>query len=172
MEYLHGGKKHRVLVNNEVLLSAGAVKSPQILMVSGIGPKAQLDKFGIQTIQDLPAVGQHMKDHIGLHCRFSMNQSTGVEMDKYTSFVGFLHMRFEYLIKGSGTLVIFQRCYTVIMTSFILGPLAMPPLDYLGFIKSRIVESKVPDLQLYIMAVDPFVEDFPKYPNFGDDVMD
>ncbi len=48
----------------EVLLSAGALQSPQLLMLSGIGPGAQLQRHGIATVHDLPGVGQHLHDHV------------------------------------------------------------------------------------------------------------
>ncbi|KAI1761308.1 GMC oxidoreductase [Hypoxylon sp. FL1150] len=47
----------------EVILSAGALNDPRILMHSGIGPKAQLEEFGIPVVQDVPAIGQGLKDH-------------------------------------------------------------------------------------------------------------
>ena len=48
----------------EVILSAGAFQSPQLLMISGIGPAATLDSFGIPVVADRPGVGQNMSDHI------------------------------------------------------------------------------------------------------------
>ncbi|KAG5641874.1 hypothetical protein DXG03_004014 [Asterophora parasitica] len=50
--------------NREVILSAGAVKSPQILELSGIGDKAILDNFDIKTILDIPEVGENLQDHL------------------------------------------------------------------------------------------------------------
>jgi len=50
----------------EVILSAGPINSPQLLTLSGIGPKDHLKYHGIPVIQDLPAVGQHLEDHCGL----------------------------------------------------------------------------------------------------------
>lgn len=53
-----------VRARKEVILSAGAFQSPQLLMVSGIGPKDELEKFGIPVIKNLPGVGQGMQDHV------------------------------------------------------------------------------------------------------------
>lgn len=50
--------------SKEVIVSAGAFHSPQLLMVSGVGPKETLDKFDIDIIADRPGVGQNMWDHI------------------------------------------------------------------------------------------------------------
>ena len=58
------GVSYTLTVNKEVILSAGAFQSPQLLMVSGIGPSSQLSKLNIPIIVDLPGVGQNMQDHI------------------------------------------------------------------------------------------------------------
>ena len=55
---------------NEIILSAGAIASPQLLMLSGIGPKAHLDSLGIPVVQDLQGVGQNMKNHPSASIRF------------------------------------------------------------------------------------------------------
>lgn len=49
----------------EVILSAGPINSPQLLMLSGIGPKEHLEKLGIPVIHDSPSIGQHLHDHYG-----------------------------------------------------------------------------------------------------------
>src|SRR5439155_695690 len=54
----------RVRARREVLLCAGALQSPQILMLSGIGPAAHLRAHGIDVVHDLPGVGQNLHDHI------------------------------------------------------------------------------------------------------------
>ena len=46
-----------------MLLCAGALQSPQLLMLSGIGPGAQLQRHGIAVVHDLPGVGRHLHDH-------------------------------------------------------------------------------------------------------------
>ena len=58
------GISYNLAANKEVIVSAGAFQSPQLLMVSGIGPSAQLSKFNIPVISDLEGVGQGMQDHI------------------------------------------------------------------------------------------------------------
>lgn len=63
VEYRQGGQLHQVQAAREVLLSAGALLSPQLLMLSGIGPGAQLQRHGIAVQHDLPGVGQHLHDH-------------------------------------------------------------------------------------------------------------
>jgi choline dehydrogenase len=55
---------HTPLDKKEVIVSAGMFQSPQLLIVSGIGPAAQLQKFNIPVITDRPRVGQGMQDHI------------------------------------------------------------------------------------------------------------
>ena len=63
------GERHSVRVNKEVILSAGAVGSPQVLMVSGVGPKDVLEAANVPVQLELPGVGQHLQDHL---VRFSL----------------------------------------------------------------------------------------------------
>lgn len=55
--------EYTVKADREVIVSAGAVHSPQILQLSGIGPKTLLESAGIDTVLDLPGVGQNFQDH-------------------------------------------------------------------------------------------------------------
>lgn len=61
--YVHGGQEHVVRVDREVLLSGGAVNSPQVLMLSGIGPAEHLREHGIDVVASLPGVGSNLHDH-------------------------------------------------------------------------------------------------------------
>ncbi|MCG8594123.1 MAG: GMC family oxidoreductase N-terminal domain-containing protein [Kiloniellales bacterium] len=61
--YLHDGQPHTVYADREVILSAGAIDSPRLLMLSGIGPAEDLGRVGIEAVADLP-VGQGLQDHI------------------------------------------------------------------------------------------------------------
>ncbi len=64
VEYRQGGKLQTIKAQREVLLCAGALQSPQVLMLSGIGPGAQLQQHGIATVHDLPGVGENLHDHV------------------------------------------------------------------------------------------------------------
>jgi len=63
---LRNGEETQVMARNEVILSAGSVQSPQILLLSGIGPKEELKKHHIQQIVDLP-VGLNLQDHVSIY---------------------------------------------------------------------------------------------------------
>ncbi|HKK86724.1 MAG TPA: GMC family oxidoreductase N-terminal domain-containing protein, partial [Roseovarius sp.] len=58
------GQEHVVKANAEVILSSGAIGSPHLMMVSGLGEAAQLKEHGIEVLQDMPAVGKNMQDHL------------------------------------------------------------------------------------------------------------
>jgi choline dehydrogenase-like flavoprotein len=60
------GQMHELQAKREVIVSAGALQSPQLLMLSGIGPKDVLQKHGIRVVQDTPGVGQNLQDHIDI----------------------------------------------------------------------------------------------------------
>ncbi|WP_227979474.1 GMC family oxidoreductase [Nocardia spumae] len=61
--YRRHGSEHTVYAEAEILLSGGAINSPQLLMLSGVGPAAHLREFGIDVVADLPGVGENLHDH-------------------------------------------------------------------------------------------------------------
>ena len=61
--FKHKGRLHSVKANKEVILSGGAINSPHLLMLSGIGPSKHLKEHGIDIHADLPGVGQNLQDH-------------------------------------------------------------------------------------------------------------
>ncbi|MBH27282.1 MAG: mycofactocin system GMC family oxidoreductase MftG [Chloroflexi bacterium] len=68
-----------VVEGKEIILSAGAIGSPQLLMLSGIGPKDHLDEFGINCILDSPGVGQNLSDHPLSHIRWATKPEVELE---------------------------------------------------------------------------------------------
>lgn len=69
IQYVRGGKggaKHVVRARREVILSAGALNTPKLLQLSGVGPAALLNKLGIPVFRDMPGVGHHLKDHFSI----------------------------------------------------------------------------------------------------------
>lgn len=63
VEALQAGKLHRIEAGEEVIVAGGATNSPQLLMLSGIGPAEELRRHGIDVVSDLPGVGTNLQDH-------------------------------------------------------------------------------------------------------------
>jgi choline dehydrogenase-like flavoprotein len=70
IEYLKGGHLHRAEATRQVIVSAGAFSTPQILMLSGIGPAPHLHEVGVTPLTDLP-VGQNPQDHLAVFLSFT-----------------------------------------------------------------------------------------------------
>jgi choline dehydrogenase len=65
VDYLAAGRVERAEADGEIVLAAGAIGSPHLMMLSGLGPAAHLAEHGIAVIADLPGVGQDLQDHMG-----------------------------------------------------------------------------------------------------------
>ena len=74
IEFGYEGKIHRISARCEVVLSLGAMHTPKVLMLSGIGDAAELRRLGIPLIQHLPGVGQNFQDHFGIGCIWEYNE--------------------------------------------------------------------------------------------------
>lgn len=72
VSFLREDKKYFVKARKEIILSAGAYNSPKLLMLSGIGPRKELDKFGIKIVVDLPGVGENFQYHAQTNNYFSI----------------------------------------------------------------------------------------------------
>ncbi len=70
IEYLDGAATKTLRADREVLLCGGAVNSPQLLMLSGIGPSGDLARLGIEVVQDLPGVGENLHDHLNTSVKY------------------------------------------------------------------------------------------------------
>ena len=82
---------------DRVVLSAGAIRSPQLLMLSGIGPKDQLEQFGIPLIYELPGVGQSLWNHLSAHLSFKVKDGKTL-----TTGLDAPHFSLHYTSQGSG----------------------------------------------------------------------
>ena len=91
------GRKNFIKANKEIILSAGAVKSPQVLMLSGIGPRPHLKTLGIPVHADLP-VGDNLQDHLILFLLSSLNTTTGITNSKVESW--WTHLTYKVFGRG------------------------------------------------------------------------
>jgi choline dehydrogenase len=74
VEYTHGGQRKEVRVEREVILSGGAINSPQLLMLSGIGDPEELQRHGIDALADLKGVGKNLQDHLEIYVQHVCTQ--------------------------------------------------------------------------------------------------
>ena len=100
VEYVQQGRLKRLMAQGKVILSAGAIATPKLMMLSGLGPTADLAQHGIAVQADLPGVGQNLQDHIEISLFYQLNGPHSY--DRYKK----LHWRamagLEYLVFGSG----------------------------------------------------------------------
>jgi choline dehydrogenase len=122
--------KGKVYANKEVIVSAGAIKSPHLLMLSGIGPQSTLDSVGIEVIEDLQ-VGQNLQDHIacaGLEIKLGDKQQTLSSDQKTLQDIRQYAYHRRGPLSGTGS------------------------LEASGYIKSRFAEPTIdyPDIQYFL----------------------
>lgn len=92
------GQVARIHVKNEIILSAGAIQSPQLLLLSGIGDKNDLKKAGINLVHHSPNVGKNLFDHMNFPLFLTINQSACINVEKILSAKEIL----KYVREGSG----------------------------------------------------------------------
>ena len=99
-----GGQDREAHAAREVLLSAGAIMSPQLLQLSGIGPADLLKKHGVPVVVDLPGVGENLQDHLQIRLTYESNQPT--TNDALNSLFGQAKLGWQWLTKRSGPLAV------------------------------------------------------------------
>ncbi len=129
VEYRQGGTLKTVRAG-EVILAGGAINSPQLLMLSGIGPAAHLRSLGIAPVIDSPDVGQNLNDHQGLNYTYRMTVPT--LNDVLRPWWGKLMVGMQYVLMGR-------------------GPLAKSINQGGGFFRTR-PDLPRPNMQLYMQA--------------------
>ncbi len=131
VEFVQDGHKHTLQARREVLLSAGALLSPQLLMLSGIGPLEPLRAHGIPPQHALPGVGQHLQDHVDVVLVYDAPQLTDLFGLSWRGALNVLRGMAEWRRQRSGMLT----------TNF---------AEAGGFIRSQASEP-LPDLQLHFV---------------------
>ena len=101
VEYWEGNELKKVQANKEIIISSGAIGSPQILQVSGIGNPEKLKNFGINMVQNLNGVGENLHDHLMLRPIYKINGLKSLNK-KINSLFGNLMIGLEYIFKRSG----------------------------------------------------------------------
>ncbi len=127
IEYELGHERKRAHASREVIVCAGAVNSPQLLMLSGIGPAAHLREHGVGVVLDLPGVGENLQDHPGLlPCYLVKDRTYNVERTP------------PRLLWHGLNWLLFGR-----------GPGSTPDAHALAFVRSRPEGLASPDVQLH-----------------------
>ncbi|VWB33745.1 choline dehydrogenase [Burkholderia arboris] len=105
VRYVQHGKVHEVRALREVILAAGALQSPQLLQVSGVGPAALLDRHGIPVVADRKGVGENLQDHLQVRLIYEVTKPITTN-DALHSWVGRAKMGLQWALFRGGPLAI------------------------------------------------------------------
>ena len=114
VEILRGGKLEKMTAAREVILSGGAINTPQLLMLSGIGPGAELQKHGIGMVHESAGVGQNLQDHFYIHTGWRATAGSSYNANiaglrKYWEGFKYLMTHRGYLALGSSQVAAFVK---------------------------------------------------------------
>ncbi len=126
-----GGTRHTVEANREIVLCGGAINSPQLLMLSGLGEAEHLAEHGIEVVRDLPGVGKNMQDHLQARLVYKCNEPT--LNDEVSSLMGQARIGLKYLM-------------------FRAGPMTMAASLATGFMRTR-DDLETPDIQFHVQPL-------------------
>ncbi|MCZ6503215.1 MAG: choline dehydrogenase [Gammaproteobacteria bacterium] len=130
VEFIADGTRHQVRANREVILSAGSLNSPQILMRSGVGAVDDITPHGIELVHELKGVGQNLQDHLGVISQFACTKP--VTLHRSAVWWRKLLVGVQYLVLGT-------------------GDASYPPTAGGAFIKSH-PDKDIPDMQLHYVS--------------------
>ena len=131
IQYRQDGQVKTAQARGEVILSAGAIGTPQLLLLSGVGPAAHLKEHGIEVVLDKAGVGENFHDHLQFPQRYAI-EGGGTLNDRYHSLPRRAWIALEYAL--------FRR-----------GPLSMAPHQYAVYLRSDPSQDR-PNLALYPIA--------------------
>ena len=115
LQYRQGGQQRSAMASAEVILSAGAINSPQILQCSGIGDPEQLKAVGVETRHALPGVGKNLQDHLQIRLVFKTNKHT--LNDELNSWVKRMRVGMQYVLTRTGPLTLAASQVTIFTRS-------------------------------------------------------
>ncbi|MAZ33254.1 MAG: choline dehydrogenase [Thalassospira sp.] len=147
VEYDRNGVIETVSARREIILSAGAIGSPHILELSGIGRGDVLQKHGIQTIHESAQIGENLQDHLQLRCAFKVSGIRTLN-EQASSLVGKAGIALEYLFNQS-------------------GPMSMAP-SQLGIFTKSDASFETPNLQYHVqpLSLEKFGDPVHPFPAF------
>nr|WP_298415687.1 GMC family oxidoreductase N-terminal domain-containing protein [uncultured Halomonas sp.] len=141
------GETTTVRADKEVILSAGAIGSPQILQLSGVGPAALLEEQGIAVVQDAPGVGENLQDHLQIRTVFKVRGVKTLNV-LTSSLFGKVKIGLEYLLRRT-------------------GPMSMAPSQLGAFTRS---DPSLPhaNLEYHVqpLSLEAFGEELHRFPAF------
>ena len=105
VEYVQGGVKRIATARREVILAAGAIQSPQLLQLSGVGPGSLLQSFGIPVVADRAAVGENLQDHLQLRAIYRVSRPITTN-DDLRSLAGKVRVGLQWLLQRRGPLAV------------------------------------------------------------------
>jgi choline dehydrogenase len=105
VRYRKSGAEHQVDAGCEVIVSAGALQSPQLLQLSGVGPRELLARHGIVVVHELPGVGENLQDHLQLRLMYRCTRAITTNDDLSSLWRRFA-IAAKWLVKRSGPLAI------------------------------------------------------------------
>ena len=115
VEYKRGGKLIKAMAKAEVVLSAGAINSPQILQCSGIGDGEMLSAAGVETIHSLPGVGKNLQDHLQIRLVFETSERT--LNDELNNPLKQFKVGLQYILTRTGPLTLAASQVTIFTRS-------------------------------------------------------
>ena len=147
VEFSGGGKHWRAKATQETLLAAGAIGSPHILQLSGIGPGAALHGHGIEVKVDAPGVGENLQDHLQLRSIYRVRGARTLNTTA-ASWFGKLKIGLEYALLRS-------------------GPMSMAPSQLGMFARSDAAQAR-PNLEYHVqpLSLERFGEPLHTFPAF------
>jgi choline dehydrogenase-like flavoprotein len=145
---VESGEERFMVEGEEIILSAGAIASPQLLMLSGVGPARQLRQLGIPVVLDLPGVGQNLRDHPNIPVRLRVKE--GFPLDPNLPRI---QVALRYTASGSRD----RNDMQIMQTSF-SSPIGGDPLEGEGIRFTCIVELAAGSGELTLTANDVRVQ--------------